>query len=189
MATIKTVEGIHPSNSGNTRVMISFTNAADMHFYMKPDGSLHFPSAHNEFTLVDPLDGYREYQWVEKTWKKTNPAVVTEELTGNKRVKAVSLCIKLLNPKEAKHVIAQALIEKSSKGKLGEQLGKGVFKKIRNNISNESKSTPKQAEKPVQQTQATVLPITTTITQPATKTACDSPQIVRYHKRLQKKAR
>lgn len=182
MARINEVFGIHPSNSGNTRVLITFYNAGDMNFYMKPDGSLHFPKTHNEFTLQDPLDGYNEFLWVEKTWKKGNKEVVKEELSGDKRKKAVALCTKLMDPKERKKVITDALIKQSGSETLRRQLGNKVFRDAKKAIVGEKAS--KTPVKPETVKQAVILPIETVIKDAVPKNFNpEHPQIKKFEKK------
>lgn len=193
MATIKHVQGIYPSNSGNTRVMIVFKDRGDLHFYMKPDGSLHFPSQHDEHTLADPYDGYQEYDWVFKTWRRTNKAVKSEELAGEKRKQAVALCLKLIDPVKRREAIRLALIAKSGRVQLG---GNGElkkqFNKIKKSIRTENKATPPPAVKPSQpqkeETKTNQASTNDETEQKVNPSYYGGSQIDKFHQRYAKKA-
>jgi hypothetical protein len=151
MATIMSIKGIFPSNSGNTRVMVTFKQRGDLHFYMKPDGTLHIPSKHDPNTLNDPYEGYKEWEWVYKTWKKTNNQVVCDELSGELRSLAMALAKKLISP-ERKEVMRLAMIAKSGNVPLGQNgdLKKklnGLKKEIRKENKNKTPDPAPEAKK------------------------------------------
>ncbi len=144
MARIKRVVGLYPSTSGNTRIWIEFYDRGDMHFYMTPTGDLHIGKTHNEHTLEDHKEGYDEFLWAEKMWKKGNPEVVTRELNEKNDPErfemAVALCLKLQNPIERKKVFqkAMALRKGTSTMKENPELSKKL-NLLKKNIRNENK--------------------------------------------------
>jgi hypothetical protein len=79
---VQTVVIVFPSTSGNYRVKVIYADRSipPLHFYMKPDGSLHIPEGHKTKPVVMLND--QEMEWCFRYWKKTNPNVRKETFSS-----------------------------------------------------------------------------------------------------------
>ena len=146
-ARIKRVVGIFPSTSGNTRLFVEFYDRGDMNYYMDKEGNLHIGKSHNKYTLDDPLEAFKEFEWAEKTWKKGNSDVVTLELNEkndpDRYRKAVALCMKLQDPTEREKQFERAMAIRKGTSTIKESPDLNrVLKGIKKQIQKENSAQP-----------------------------------------------
>lgn len=130
MKSVKNIQTIGPTASGNTRVKVNFFDSTSIHFYMKADGTLHTPEKHKENQLTNPINGQNEWEWVKKGWGKKLPILILQK---EQRSQALELARQIVGPSKVQQEVKNTkkgevvLTEKEAKKKIIGQTEKKSF--------------------------------------------------------------